>query len=65
MCSGAMKQHLSHTLLDSVRLTAVLAAAGAAVLLWTPVLVIWTTVAAFRQRVMRRAGSQRHLSPVG
>lgn len=55
MASGAMRQVPPRPLLDSVTLTAVLAAAGAAVLFWTPVLVVWTTVVALRQRLPRRA----------
>jgi hypothetical protein len=51
-------------MLDTVALAVVLAAAGAAVLLWMPVLVVWTALVAFRQQVLRRMRPYRDLSPV-
>jgi len=59
-----MRQYRPRLLLDSVKLMAVLAAAGTAVLFWMPVLVVWTTLAALRHHVPRRARPSGNLSPI-
>jgi hypothetical protein len=59
-----MKQDPPHPLLDAVTLTAVLITAGAAVLFWTPILVLWTTLVAVRRHLPRRARSHGELSLV-
>jgi hypothetical protein len=59
-----MKQGPPRPLLDAVTLTAVLATAGAAVLFWTPILMIWTALMAVRRHLPRRARSHGDLSVV-
>ena len=59
-----MNQDSPRPLLDSITLTAVLATAGAAVLFWTPILVLWTTLVAVRRRLPRRVRAHGDLSLV-
>ena len=60
-----MDQRPPHSPLDSLALAALLAVAGTAVLLWTPVLVAWTALTASRRSVIRRGAAHRHPSLVG
>jgi hypothetical protein len=60
-----MNQDSPRPLLDSITLTAVLATAGAAVLFWTPVLVLWMTLATLRRHLSRHMRSRDELSLVG